>query len=246
MASDPQVRSWYYARNGERRGAVNESELVELARSGGVLATDHVWHSSLGEWKLARDVPSLAGVLGARPAGAPGPAAAPGHGQFPQQHYPQQAAYAPQHPYPQPHAAPYPQQGQQYPAPYPQQPGYGHAPQYAVAPYQPQGFHSAVSLQQLGPAPTTTGMKVAGFLFHFFILPGTGSFFVGRPGQAVAQILLVIFGVLISLTGVGAIIGIPMIIGGWIWGIVTVAMVPTAPSQTIVHHVQHPQPPYQH
>jgi TM2 domain-containing membrane protein YozV len=78
-------------------------------------------------------------------------------------------------------------------------------------------------------------MKIVAIIVNLFF-PGFGSFFVGKWGQAIGQILMNIFGVLLILTAVGAIIGIPLCIGAWIWGLVTAANSPSAPVQvTIVH-----------
>lgn len=55
------------------------------------------------------------------------------------------------------------------------------------------------------------------------IVPGVGSFVVGAAGQGIGQILIWAIGLLLTVTtlGIGGVIGIPMMLGAWIWGIVT-------------------------
>ena len=48
-----------------------------------------------------------------------------------------------------------------------------------------------------------------------------GSFVVGKAGLGIGQIILWGLGFLLTLTGILAIIGIPLMIGAWIWGIIT-------------------------
>lgn len=57
------------------------------------------------------------------------------------------------------------------------------------------------------------------------LVPGTGSFLLGYVGQGLGQILIWGIGALLTLftLGIGGIIGIPMMLGAWIWGIVTAA-----------------------
>jgi TM2 domain-containing membrane protein YozV len=63
-------------------------------------------------------------------------------------------------------------------------------------------------------------MKALAIICNVF-WPGIGSFFVGKVGQGIAQIVLYVIGLFFILTAIGAIIGIPLCIGVWIWGIVT-------------------------
>ena len=55
------------------------------------------------------------------------------------------------------------------------------------------------------------------------LMPGVGSFIIGRVGAGLAQISIWGFGLLLTLgtLGIGGIIGIPMMVGAWIWAIVT-------------------------
>jgi len=87
-------------------------------------------------------------------------------------------------------------------------------------------------------------MKAVAIIVNFFF-PGIGSFFVGKVGQGIAQIILYIIGVLFILTGIGMIIGIPLCIGVWIWGLVTAATSPGEPIQVTIVHQTAPTPPQQ-
>lgn len=254
MDTGPNGSRWYYVSNNERQGPIGEAELKELLRGGRLGPKDYVWHEAMPDWQEAQRVPGLVPSLLPQPSpeqrapvdtvqfNAPAPQQQVAALQPPQQYQPQ-PQYPPQY-QPQQYGAGqvghyHPQQAAQF-----VQQGYApQQPQYAPQPYPAPGPQYAPAYQQVAvvsqPKTTTTGLKVAGFIFNIFFIPGLGTFFVGRPGQAVTQILLVIFGAIISLTGVGLVIGIPMIIGAWIWGLVTVATVPTAPPVAFVHHTYH-------
>jgi len=68
------------------------------------------------------------------------------------------------------------------------------------------------------------------------LLPGVGSFVIGKAGQGIGQIIIWGLGLLmtISTLGIGGIIGLPMMIGAWIWAIVTAS---GGPQQQIHVHV---------
>ncbi|RED13899.1 hypothetical protein [Pontivivens insulae] len=68
------------------------------------------------------------------------------------------------------------------------------------------------------------------------LAPGVGSMLIGRIGQGLGQITIWGLGLLITLgtLGIGIVIGAPMMIGAWIWAIVTAA---GGPDQTINVHV---------
>ena len=55
------------------------------------------------------------------------------------------------------------------------------------------------------------------------LLPGVGSFFVGKVGSGFGQLIIWSFGLAFTIGtfGLGGIVGIPMMIGAWIWAIVT-------------------------
>jgi uncharacterized RDD family membrane protein YckC len=62
---------WYYARNGQRMGPVEETEIQRLAETGHLAGTDLVWKPGLPEWRQAAQVPELASFF--RPAAPPPP-----------------------------------------------------------------------------------------------------------------------------------------------------------------------------
>ncbi|WP_108816331.1 hypothetical protein [Loktanella sp. Alg231-35] len=57
------------------------------------------------------------------------------------------------------------------------------------------------------------------------LIPGVGSFIIGKVGAGVAQIVIWGFGLMLTLgtLGIGGIIGLPLMLGAWIWAIVTAA-----------------------
>jgi TM2 domain-containing membrane protein YozV len=65
-------------------------------------------------------------------------------------------------------------------------------------------------------------MQIAGIVVNIFF-PGIGTLIVGKIGQGIAQIILAIIALILNLTVVLAIIGIPLAIGVWVWGIVSAA-----------------------
>jgi uncharacterized RDD family membrane protein YckC len=54
---------WYYARNGQRFGPVEETELQRLAGTGQLSGTDLVWKPGLPEWQPAGQMPELASLF---------------------------------------------------------------------------------------------------------------------------------------------------------------------------------------
>lgn len=85
-------------------------------------------------------------------------------------------------------------------------------------------------------------MKTAGILLNFF-LPGVGTIVIGKAGQGVTQLCLYGLGVLFTFTLIGAIIGIPLMLAAWIWGMVTVVSSNPQPMQVTVIHQQAAMPP---
>jgi TM2 domain-containing membrane protein YozV len=71
-------------------------------------------------------------------------------------------------------------------------------------------------------------------IFLNVCFPGVGSFVVNKPGQGVAQIILYVVGIILCFTFIGAVVGIPLCIGVWIWGVVTAASTGDRPQQQIV------------
>ncbi len=78
-------------------------------------------------------------------------------------------------------------------------------------------------------------MKALSIILNVFF-PGVGSLVIGKVGQGITQIILYFLGVLFCFTLVGAIVGIPLMIGVWIWGLVTVTSAPALPVEVVVVH----------
>ncbi|MEO1731430.1 MAG: hypothetical protein AAFR64_11895, partial [Pseudomonadota bacterium] len=78
-------------------------------------------------------------------------------------------------------------------------------------------------------------MKIAAVIINFFI-PGIGSLIIGKTTEGIIQLLLYFFGLFLTITVLGAIIGAPMMLAAWIWGLVTAATYNEEPSVTHVHH----------
>jgi TM2 domain-containing membrane protein YozV len=74
-------------------------------------------------------------------------------------------------------------------------------------------------------------MKIIAILINIFLLPGVGTLIVGKTGQGIAQIVLFILAIILIFTVLGAIIGIPLAFGVWIWGIISAATANPQPMQ---------------
>lgn len=75
-------------------------------------------------------------------------------------------------------------------------------------------------------------MKALAVILNIFI-PGVGSFVIGAVGQGIGQILIYGLGFLLTFgtLGFGGIIGLPMMLGAWVWGLVTAAGASPQPLQ---------------
>jgi TM2 domain-containing membrane protein YozV len=78
-------------------------------------------------------------------------------------------------------------------------------------------------------------MKIAAIILNFFF-PGIGSLVIGKIGSGITQLLLYIIGWFFTFTLIGAILGLPMILVAWIWGLVTAATHQDQPVQVHVIH----------
>ncbi len=65
-------------------------------------------------------------------------------------------------------------------------------------------------------------MKAIAIIINIFF-PGVGTLIVGKIGTGVTQIILTIIGGIMAATGILSIVGIPLVIGVWIWALVSVA-----------------------
>lgn len=68
------------------------------------------------------------------------------------------------------------------------------------------------------------------------LLPGFGSFFIGKVGAGLAQLMIWGFGLMLTIgtLGVGGVLGIPLMIVAWIWAIVTASSNPQPVQVTVV------------
>lgn len=64
--------------------------------------------------------------------------------------------------------------------------------------------------------------NTGGLILNFFF-PGLGTLIVGRQKEGVAQLILYAIGCLLTMTIILAIIGIPLMMGAWIWSLVCLA-----------------------
>lgn len=54
---------WYYTRDGERQGPVEEAELFRMGREGRIAPDDYVWNETMGQaWRSAGEIPGLCGT----------------------------------------------------------------------------------------------------------------------------------------------------------------------------------------
>jgi TM2 domain-containing membrane protein YozV len=60
-------------------------------------------------------------------------------------------------------------------------------------------------------------VAIAALLINILVIPGVGSLIGGRTQEGIAQIILLVAGVVLLII----LVGIFMIIAAWIWGIVT-------------------------
>lgn len=65
------------------------------------------------------------------------------------------------------------------------------------------------------------GIAIVALILNILIFPGLGSLIGGRTKTGIWQIVLIVVSVILDITIIGLIIGIPLGIGVWIWGIVT-------------------------
>lgn len=61
------------------------------------------------------------------------------------------------------------------------------------------------------------GIAIAALLLNILVLPGLGSLIGGRTTAGVLQLVLFIIGIPLSFI----LVGIPLVIAMWIWGLVT-------------------------
>jgi TM2 domain-containing membrane protein YozV len=65
-------------------------------------------------------------------------------------------------------------------------------------------------------------MKALAIILNVFF-PGVGTLVAKKIWQGITQIILSIVGIVLTLTMVGAIVGLPILLAVWIWAIVSAA-----------------------
>lgn len=67
------------------------------------------------------------------------------------------------------------------------------------------------------PKKVSEALAIVALLLNILVLPGLGSLIGRKTNEGVWQIVLFVLGIPLAFV----IVGIPMLIGAWIWGIVT-------------------------
>lgn len=81
------------------------------------------------------------------------------------------------------------------------------------------------------PAPPGQGLAIVALVLNLVIIPGLGTIVGGRIGHGIAQIGLVVFGILLIFTIILIPISIVCFIAAWVWGIVSGIQLIQAASQ---------------
>ena len=58
-AARPSKRQWHYETDGETHGPIDESQLMNMVRSGAIQANTLLWTEELGDWKPAESIKAL-------------------------------------------------------------------------------------------------------------------------------------------------------------------------------------------
>lgn len=91
-------------------------------------------------------------------------------------------------------------------------------------------LHSSLNTgSNMANSETDMTLAIVGFIINIVLIPGLGSIIGGRTKEGIWQLIIlfgsILLGILLVLTVVGALIGIPLLFGGplaaWIWGIIT-------------------------
>jgi hypothetical protein len=93
------------------------------------------------------------------------------------------------------------------------------APVPAAAPSAPTPPPAAPPVPGAKPPPSQ-GIAIVGLVLNILVWPGLGSL-VGGRSEGWAQGFLFLLGLLLTMTLILALVGIPLMIGMWVWAIVT-------------------------
>lgn len=90
----------------------------------------------------------------------------------------------------------------------------------ALSPYaQPPPLLYEPSMALTRTPPESTAL--AGLLVNVLFLPGLGSLIGGKTNAGIFQLLMFLLGIPLCLSIIGLVIGGPMVMGAWIWGLVS-------------------------
>ena len=73
-------------------------------------------------------------------------------------------------------------------------------------------------------------MKALAILVNI-LAPGVGTLFVKKWWQAIFQLLLIFVAAVLGVTGIGAVVGIPIALVAWIWAIISAASYQPQPAR---------------
>jgi TM2 domain-containing membrane protein YozV len=63
-------------------------------------------------------------------------------------------------------------------------------------------------------------MAIAALIINFFF-PGIGTLMVGKVIPGIMQLIMTLVGIILNFTIIGAIVGIPLCLAAWIWGLIS-------------------------
>lgn len=69
--------------------------------------------------------------------------------------------------------------------------------------------------------PPTQGIAIAALLLNVLVWPGLGTLVASRVGIGLAQGFLMLLGLLLTITILFLFVGIPLMVGMWVWGLIT-------------------------
>lgn len=64
-------------------------------------------------------------------------------------------------------------------------------------------------------------LPIVGLVLNILVLPGLGTTINSKFASGIIQMVMSILGFLLTLTVIGAIIGIPLMIAAWIWALIS-------------------------
>jgi hypothetical protein len=71
------MADWYYTKNGQQQGPVNDAELKRLASTGQLTPQDMIWKEGMANWLPATAIKGLFGAAASAPSGAQKPVPKP-------------------------------------------------------------------------------------------------------------------------------------------------------------------------